>query len=370
MLTMYTFDSAKSPFRFLRDDRCLAWHAAARRLIEALPSTSGFRRVKRLLLEKHERRELVYRYWIQNESKRYATHAPPTHIPLQLLPFIGVSEDNRPIHLPGALQEETIFDVFSQEQVPYKFLMFPAVNCDDPAVVQMFLRERNSSARILLGQFSDSDALIHYCGPSSPKRREVAGEIDRRLRDIDSEFGDSATWIIIGDHGMTDVIEEIDIPSVLADFEAEARVLQGRDYLLFLDSTMARFRWLTEKGRTFLDKICELPVLKSKGTFIDEVMAHRYCLPLNDRRYGDRIWWANVGTLVFPDYFHDAQTHNKGMHGYDTDHDDMKGFFLACGPEITAKTFNEVNLVDVCPTLCAAAGVRPPSGNIGKSLLG
>jgi hypothetical protein len=337
--------------------------------MEAVPTMPGLRRIKRLLLENHVRRELAFRSWIQKESKRYAAHAPPAHIPLEMLPFIGVSEDNRPINLPGALEEETIFDVFTREGVEYKFLMFPAVNCDDSAVMQMFFRERTSSAQILLGQFSDSDLLIHYCGPSSPKRREVAGEIDRRLRAINSEFGNETTWIIIGDHGMTDVTEEVDILSALADYEARANVIQGRDYLLFLDSTMARFHWLSEKGRGFLDEIVDIPILQSKGTFIDEALAGRYCLPLHDRRYGDRIWWANVGTLIFPDYFHDLQTHNKGMHGYDTDHDDMKGFFLACGPEIISKTLDEVSLVDVCPSLCTAVGVRPPSGNMGKSLL-
>jgi hypothetical protein len=88
-----------------------------------------------------------------------------------------------------------------------------------------------------------------------------------------------------------------------------------------------------------------------------------------DRRYGDLIWWANLGTMIFPDYFHDRYTHNKGMHGYDSDHDDMKGFFLAFGPNISTAVIEEAHLIDVCASLCATVGLKPPKSNQGKSLL-
>jgi predicted AlkP superfamily pyrophosphatase or phosphodiesterase len=138
---------------------------------------------------------------------------------------------------------------------------------------------------------------------------------------------------------------------------------------LFLDSTMARFRWVTHHGRDFLEAVKQLPVLRNKGRYVDERMAREYSIPLRDRRYGDLIWWANNGILLFPDYFHDRYTHNKGMHGYDSNHPDMKGFLLAFGPSIAPRAFEEANLIDVCPTICAAVGLSPPAGNKGLSLL-
>ena len=369
MFTMYTFDRDGSPFRFLENssfmnrlDRLADW-------VERVPSIPGVRRVKRLTREWHARRDRVYRQWIQNEAKNYANHAPPASIPLSLLPRLGVAEDNRPIHLPGALQQETIFDVFARERVEYKFLMFPAFNCEDESVLQLFLSEARSLAGVILGQFSDSDLLIHHYGPSSTKRRAVVGEIDRRLREIASCYGDNVTWVIIGDHGMTDVTEEVDIGGQVAALEKLVGAKHGTDYLLFLDSTMARFLSLTEKGQALIAGAAEAKLFQQKGKFIDAQMAERYGIPTGDRRYGDAMWWANLGTLIFPDYFHDRETHNKGMHGYDSEHDDMKGFFLAFGPGISSKVLEEAHLVDVCSSLCAAVGVRSPASNEGNCLL-
>jgi predicted AlkP superfamily pyrophosphatase or phosphodiesterase len=369
MFTMYTFDRHGSPFGFLENspkrnglDRLSQW-------VEKVPAVTGLRRVKRLILESQQQRDRIYRQWIQNEAKKHAAHASPAFIPLALLPYIGISEDNRSIHLPRALEQETIFDVFAREGVEYKFLMFPAFNCEDQAVLQLFLREARSSVGVILGQFSDSDLLIHHCGPSSAQRRSVVGEIDRRLREIAACYGDDVTWVIIGDHGMTDVIEEVDVAGEVTVLEKSARAKHGRDYLLFLDSTMARFHCLTDKGRRFVSSISEAKLFQQKGTFIHPELAARYSIPFGDRRYGDVIWWANLGTIIFPDYFHDRYTHNKGMHGYDSEHDDMKGFFLAFGPDISSKIVAEAHLIDVCASLCAAVGVGPPASNEGASLL-
>jgi predicted AlkP superfamily pyrophosphatase or phosphodiesterase len=329
----------------------------------------GLRRLKRILFESYDQWDASQRKRIQQEASRFAAHAPPAHIPLAMLPYIGVSEDNRPIHLPGALDRESIFDVFSERGIDYKFLMFPLFNCDDEAVTNLFLAESETSAQVILGQFSDSDLFVHHCGPSSQKRRAITGEIDRRLREIALQFGNDVTWVIIGDHGMTDVHREIDIAAALEEIEKRSHVRRGSDYLMFLDSTMARFYFRNDRGRRFLETIKETSIFPENGKFIDDRIAQEYQIPISDRRYGDLIWWADIGTLIFPDYFHDRHTHNKGMHGYDSEHDDMKGFFLSMGPGIPAKVIEECHLIDVCASLCAALGIRLPSGNLGRSLI-
>jgi predicted AlkP superfamily pyrophosphatase or phosphodiesterase len=367
--TMFNFDADNSPFKFLEQDGRWRRMRATAAIETRLPSIPGLRRVKRLLREAHDRRDQAYRSWIQTESKKFASHASPAHIPFEVLPLLGVSEDHRPIHQAGAYPDETIFDKLYDKQIAYKFFMYPAVNGEDEKVLKMLLEEAGSSTGMLLGQFSDSDALVHQCGPSAWKRREVTGEIDRKLREIAAHYGSETTWVIIGDHGMTDVVEEINVTAEIGLFAKKHDVRPGKDFVMFLDSTMARFRWLSEKGRRFLEQVPEISVLQAKGNFVDDNMAAQYSIPIRDRKYGDLIWWANIGVLVFPDYFHDRFTRNKGMHGYDSDHDDMKGFFLALGPNINPQVLEEVELIDVCPSLCAVAGVRPPQGNRGKTLL-
>lgn len=369
MFTMFTFDAQNSPFRFLRGDARLSKFADTTHWWDQLPPLPGMGRLKNMMNRRFEHDRQTFIHWIEQEKKRFADNAPLAHIPLELLPEIGISEDVRPIYLPNALEVETIFDVFSREQIKYQYLMYPLVNVQDDAVLEAFLKNRDSDAQIILGQFSDSDFLVHHCGPSSPKRRQIVGEIDRKLREIDMHYGDNTTWIVIGDHGMTDVVEELSIPEILAPLEKRHKVKMGKDYLLFLDSTMARFLWKTERGKYFGADVIHLPELLAKGRFIDTALAADYEIPFPDRHYGDVIWWANLGVLLFPDYFHDLQTHNKGMHGYDSTHDDMKGFFLAFGPGIEPAVVDQVNLVDVCPSICKAVGIPAPRHSKGKCLI-
>lgn len=377
MFTMFTFDCQNSPFRFLRGDQRLRHYSQSAHWWDSLPNIKGMWRVKdaceRLFKNRidAQRNQGVgeFRKWIAQEACKYANNAPLAHIPLWMLPEIGTSEDVRPIYEPGALPQETIFDVFCEEDIEYKYLMYPLVNCQDDAVQAAFLEAQDSSAKVLIGQFSDSDLLVHQYGPKSYERRKVTGEIDRKLRELNAHFGPETTWIIIGDHGMADVTEEINVPAALRELEMKHRVEMGRDYLLFLDSTLARFLWKNEAGKRFLEEVETLPALLEKGVFIDERLARESNIPIHDRRYGDLIWRANVGVLIFPDYFHDRRTHNKGMHGYDSNDDAMKGFFLAFGPGIEAKELGQVDLIDVCPSICKAAGVRAPKHNQGKCLI-
>ncbi len=377
MFTMFTFAKEYSPFHFLAGDARATALEDSTYWWDRLPDLKGMWRMKSffaMLFKSHidaqrRRKRKDFREWISAESKKYADNAPLAHIPMWMLPEIGVSEDNRPIFEPGAFEQESIFDVFKENGVDYRYLMYPIVNCQDDAVFNAFLAEQESPAKVLLGQFSDSDMLVHHCGPKSPERRKVTGEIDRKLRELDSHYGPDTKWVIIGDHGMADVTEEINVPAVLHDLEMKHRVKMGKDYLLFLDSTLARFLWKNEAGKKFLEEVKTLPALLGKGVFIDEKLAKEHSIPIHDRRYGDLIWRANVGVLIFPDYFHDLRTHNKGMHGYDSTHDDMKGFFLAFGPGIAPRMLAQVDLIDVCPSICKAAGVRAPRHNQGKCLI-
>jgi len=369
MFTMFTFDSENSPFRFLRDNANLAKFSSRRRWWDALPSWPGLGLVREIMNGRFQTHLESFREWIAKEAKKYAANAPLAHIPLTLLPEIGVSEDNLPIYMPGAFKQESIFDVFHQTGILYEYLMYPLIDCQDDDVLAAFIEKKDSQAHILFGQLSDSDMIVHHCGPESYERRKVVGEIDRKLRQISTSYGDNTTWIIVGDHGMTEVIEEIDVPALLAPIEPRLNVEMGHDYLLFLDSTVARFRWKTAVGKTFLEEVKKQERLLKRGFFVNEQLANEYSIPFPDRRYGDLIWWANIGVLLFPDYFHDHHTHVKGMHGYKSAHDDMKGFFLAFGPGIQPKQIEEVNLIDVCPSICAAVGVRPPGNNKGTCLL-
>lgn len=70
--------------------------------------------------------------------------------------------------------------------------------------------------------------------------------------------------------------------------------------------------------------IMELLVNKfsNHGIIINEGNYKDYRVPLDvisksgKPIYGDIIWVANPGVLISPDYFHEGEIQEKGMHGY------------------------------------------------------
>jgi len=366
--TMFTFDPEGSPFRFARWDPRRFFFEKGEALIESLPGWPVIRQIRGAARILFHRRRQAYVRAIETRAKKFSNNAPAANIPLTLLPRIGTIEDRKPIHLPGAYEQETVFDVFVREGVKYRYLMYPEVANEDDAVLAALLAARDSDEDVLFAQLCDTDEFIHKCGPNSPERRKIVGEVDRKMRQLVGAFGEDTIFILAGDHGMTEVTEELDIPRLLRPLERVHGVKMGRDYDLFLDSTMARFKAVTEKAGPFLEAVMQDQTLHEKGVFVDDQISNEYSLP-TEPRYGDLMWWANLGVLVFPDYFHDRRTHDKGMHGYRSEHDEMKGCFIAFGAGIEPRRLGEVSLMDVCPSICSAVGVSVPSSCRGSSLI-
>lgn len=355
---MFAFDPGRSPFRFLAPYRSIL--AFIQTLADARLRGSG-----RLS-------DAVRRRYIEPRARMRAAYAPSAFIPLHVLQYIGIAEDEKPIHLPGALPAESVFDVLSREGVDYSYLMFPTVNCDDDATLTRALDEIRERRRLYCIQFSDADLFCHLEGPESATRHRVAGEIDRKLRVLQQAFhaaGDGATFFVVGDHGMMEVEETVNVAAIVHGRAKRRGLRHGTDYLLFLDSTLARLWALRDGAEGRLDELFDDPALQRAGTRITATLAREYRIPWPDRRYGDRIWWARPGVLIHPDYFHPPHQVVRGMHGYDSRHEKMQGFAAVHGAGIRPNWMATASLVDVCSTLCEVLGVPVPTQNDGRSLL-
>jgi len=148
---------------------------------------------------------------------------------------------------------------------------------------------------------------------------------------------------------------------------ARAGLRHGSDYLLFLDSTLARLWSFNDRARRTLEDVFASPPLDECGHLIDEAMAARYRIPTPGPRYGEQIWWAAPGVLIHPDYFHPRRQVVKGMHGYDSYHEKMMGFAIVAAPGYGRGSLESASLVDVCPTLCDLVGLPYPDANEGES---
>jgi hypothetical protein len=132
--------------------------------------------------------------------------------------------------------------------------------------------------------FNDLDTTGHKYGTKSKEIIKTIKELDRKIAGINFD-------IIFSDHGMIDINKRILVP-VTND--------------CFIDSDMARY-W------------GEKPEFSSKdGRWI----------VWKDKRYGEHIFLANPGVLIFPNYWQ-GDTPVKAMHGYDGKNSELKGIYIA-----------------------------------------
>jgi len=98
----------------------------------------------------------------------------------------------------------------------------------------------------------------------------------------------------------------------------------GKDYIYFLDSTLARFWTINPKAYNILEQLfSNLP----GGEILTKSDRYSYKLDPNDRGLGDIVWWANRGTMIFPNFWQ-VRNPKKGMHGYRNDVRDNHATFV------------------------------------------
>lgn len=72
------------------------------------------------------------------------------------------------------------------------------------------------------------------------------------------------------------------------------------------------------------------------GAWMNVETAARFHIPWPDRRYGDHLWLANPGVLVFPDFFHRIAPY-KGRHGYDPSLSESQGVCVHWGAGVSSE---------------------------------
>jgi hypothetical protein len=123
---------------------------------------------------------------------------------------------------------------------------------------------------------------------------------------------------------------------------------------------MVRLWTLSDRSRETLPRLLkDAAGFAAHGTWMDAGTAQRYHVPWPDRRYGDHLWMANPGVLVFPDFFHRIAP-CKGMHGYDPHLKESQGVCIRWGSEVTHRQMPIIHLSDVFGLLQESLGVSGP----------
>ncbi|MBN2185762.1 MAG: alkaline phosphatase family protein [Candidatus Krumholzibacteriota bacterium] len=153
------------------------------------------------------------------------------------------------------------------------------------------------------------DSTLHRFGTASVETREHLGWYQETIERILSLRKDTR-FFLLGDHGMCDVTGTIDIKSRVEGLGLKI----PDDYIPFYDSTMARFRVNSDKGKILLEQ--DLGAAGG-GRLLDEKELRRLGVWFDDGRFGDMIFIADPGTMIIPGFMGDSPI--AGMHGYHPD---------------------------------------------------
>ncbi len=346
--TMYIRDPKTSPFKLLR------------------PFTFILKRIKPGgFLYK------VSRKFINQLPKIFTEWAPPGRIPSEILHHISVVEDMTPIDQEGTLPLRTLFDEYRAAGIDYKYYMAPVSGHDEPTM-HAALDEIRAGGQVFFVQFSDTDGLVHRDGVDSKTRHDAVKSVDERVRKLKEAMEErfENPWVVIcGDHGMVDCTEYVDVWGMIEKKAKEHKLVHGKDYLMFLDSTLARFWFFKPKARQVL-----VPYLKENltegGEWITQEYREARKIPYNPEWYGEMIWKADVRTGIFPDYFHGQDDKYIGMHGFDSTDDSQKGIAVIANEGMDqCVEIEEGALESLCATMCDLNELPTPESATGKTFI-
>ena len=238
-------------------------------------------------------------------------------IPFDFIDFFELSEDKYSMDDIRFPLENLIRDL-NRLGIKYSMKTFTGLNYEsstDNERIELFKKEINDKSIgyhfLYLGEI---DFLGHKHGPIQLKRSEELSNFDKKIKGIITSIKSISKNIeiqLIGDHGMSEIQSTYDIESEITSFFKLHKLKRVKDYIYFLDSNYLRV-WFLNDLKTNKLMFKEYFKNKKDGSFLSD--QDLKSLNSGTRKYGDILWCANEGVLLFPNFFN--YTKLKGMHGY------------------------------------------------------
>jgi len=285
-------------------------------------------------------------------------------IPSQLLRYFSpkltkeFSEENSLGHVP------TIFDVLRANGMSYEIKM-PATRSEKAVISDIVNRiDERKMPDLAVIHLCSLDLIGHNFGVSSSNVKRAVKSIDKQMYRIIRSIrfsSEKIILIILSDHGMSPVNHTIDLSRILSPLFLKL----GKDYLVFLDSTMARFWFFNERARKL---ICERLSMLKCGRILHKSDLQKLRINNIGREYGELIFALREGYTIFPDFFR-KYCPPKGMHGYALPSYDAP-ILIICASHLPVnfKRKQVVRFVDIIPTMFELLDLPTPPTCQGESL--
>jgi hypothetical protein len=223
-----------------------------------------------------------------------------------------------------------------------------------------YLRERIDEVDVFFFYDPALDSGGHVAGASA---EALSGPIDEIERFLEQAWGlvqahsGEAEMMLFSDHGMTDVEATFDLFARLESFRL------GHDYVVFMDSTFARF-WFpsAEKREAVLAALDGVP-----GQLLSEEDLRRYGIDFADRSiYGEEVLVADEGIVFHPNYFvpgvlKQRRYPERAMHGYLPEAPSTDGVFFYRGSRLSEELPDPFPVTDIYGAVAEVLSRSPRS---------
>ena len=255
---------------------------------------------------------------------------------------------------PGT--EVKIQDIQPRDWLPYKDEMTSAERTKH---LLGWLRHARPRADFATLYFSEVDTAGHLSGPDSREVNQAMGRVDaaiaRLLKGLRAlGIRKSTTLVIVSDHGMapTNASRIIDLHDLPAEVPG------------------ARISWTGAFAGIDVEATDPAPALEALAR-----REHMACWPKeriperfhfgHHRRIPRILCLAGNGWTIVTD---PTRPVIPGLHGFDPGDENMRGLFIAQGPQIRTLTLPVTRNIDVYPLLCALLGIKEEPNDASHTL--
>lgn len=286
----------------------------------------------------------------------------PYRIPYKSLHNFDLTEDGN-IKLTSY---RTIFDVLKEHGKKYNLSYFTSLSdkgkrCNKP-LLEFTAECISESVDFIPLYIPTIDSAGHSYGEDIESIKPYLNEIDRTVENLHKlAMNSHYSLIVLGDHGMVPITQRVDIRKAVVSTGLKL----GKDYEMFLDSTVARF-WFFKSGSeevilNAISKFSDFGIIVNNSNYKE----HRIPLDLKSKDgksiYGDMLWCANPEVLISPDYFNSPRKTINGMHGYIKNCHAHSYGTLVAWDGVSTGFVDEASLSDVCRVLCDAMSIPLPN---------
>lgn len=214
--------------------------------------------------------------------------------------------------------------------------------------------------RFITAWFPGSDRIGHAMGPFHSAVGKVLRAQDRALRVLvdgleERDAFASTTLLLVSDHGMAEVEEQVDLIAALRAANVYGEVLGA-----------GGFATVGTKG----DRVKAASIVRvAKAAKLDAYLRNHAPakLGLDSPRFGDVVVLAPPGTAIGRSL--SLERFARGMHGYRAELPSMSGIFIAVGRGVRSGTkLGSVRNLDVAPTVLSLLQIPIPEWMEGSPL--